>query len=294
MRVYTITNRTWEFYRLSKPERTLTNTLTAVAGFLFASKWQIDWSSFISLTTGITLVIASANALNNYIDRDIDRLMARTKNRALVTGRISLRVSVIFSVLLALAGFGLLSQTNLLTALIIAAAYCFYVVVYGYAKRNTVHSTLIGTIPGGASLVAGYTAVSGQLSVVAVFLFLIMLSWQMVHFYAIGIYRLKDYKNAKLPILPAKSGVRVTKLQMLAYLALFIFSTSLLFWYDDTGFMGYTYFAAVVILGALWLWKAVGGLSTKNDELWARDVFKFSLIVLLGTTAAIALGPILP
>lgn len=294
MKAYAAKNQIKELYRLSKPERTLTNTLTAVAGFLLASQGQVDWGKFLFMIIGLTLVIASANALNNYIDRDIDRLMSRTKDRALATGRISFRASLIFAVLLVLTGFGILSKTNLVTVLIIGAAYFFYVVVYGYAKRRTVHSTLIGTIPGGASLVAGYTAVAGQLNATAAILFLIMLSWQMVHFYAIGIFRLKDYNNAKLPILPVKKSIYATKVQMLAYLALFIFSTSLLFWYGDAGFMGYTYFAAIVILGGLWLWKTMGGLSTKDDELWARDVFKFSLIVLLGTSAAIAFGPTLP
>ncbi|HLG90862.1 MAG TPA: protoheme IX farnesyltransferase, partial [Candidatus Saccharimonadales bacterium] len=195
------------YFSLTKPERTLTNVITALAGFLFASefvlgKWLYLWMA-VYLIGGLTLIIASANVLNNYADKELDQKMARTRKRALPSGQVSARASIVYAAVLGLLGFWLLLYTNWLTVGIIAAAYFWYVAVYGYAKRHTVYSTLIGTAPGAASIVAGYTAYTGKLDLAALILFLMMVGWQMVHFYAIAIYRQKDYKAAAVPILPA-------------------------------------------------------------------------------------------
>ncbi|HEX5394881.1 MAG TPA: protoheme IX farnesyltransferase, partial [Candidatus Saccharimonadales bacterium] len=161
--------------------------MTAVAGFLFASRWHIDWLLFASLLIGVTFVIASACVMNNLLDRRLDKKMSRTRNRALPAGKVSPAAGLVFGLLLGAAGFWALSFTNALTMAIIAVGYIGYVVAYGWSKRHTVYSTLIGTVPGGASLVAGYTAVTGSLDRAAAILFVIMLAWQMVHFYAIAV-----------------------------------------------------------------------------------------------------------
>lgn len=276
---------------MTKPERTITNVITAIAGFLFASQWDIDWLVFLSLIAGLALVIASAGVLNNYLDRDLDRKMERTKERALVSGRVSVIPAVVYGVSLGLIGFWFLSYTNWLTVIVVAAAFFSYVVVYGIAKRYTVHSTLIGTIPGGASIVAGYTAITNQLDGAALILFLIMLSWQMVHFYSIAIFRLKDYAAAKIPVLPVKKDVGATRLQMFFYMAVFIFATSLLSWYNGAG---YIYLAGMLFLASVWLRKLIEGFSAKDSAEWARGVFKFSLVVLLATSLLIATASVLP
>ncbi|MEX0881587.1 MAG: protoheme IX farnesyltransferase, partial [Candidatus Saccharimonadales bacterium] len=224
-------------------------------------------------------------------DKDLDQKMARTRKRALPSGQISARASIVYATVLGLLGFWLLLYTNWLTIGIIAAAYFWYVAVYGYAKRHTVYSTLIGTVPGGASIVAGYTAYTGKLDLAALILFLMMLGWQMVHFYAIAIYRLKDYKAARIPLLPARRGLQVTKKYMLAFTALFIFVVSLLKWKDYTG---YTYLAAMLFLSLIWLHQVMQGFTTQDNERWAKEVFKFSLVVLLGMCVMVAVGPILP
>ena len=265
--------------------------MAAAAGYLFASKWQIDWPVFAALIFGATLVIASAGVLNNYVDRDLDRKMTRTKKRPLASGQISDLATIVYAAVLGIAGFWILSYTNWLTWGIINAAYFSYIVVYGLAKRYTVHSTLVGTIPGGASLVAGYTAVTNRLDEATLILFLIMLSWQMVHFYAIAIYRLKDYTAAKIPILPAKKGVKATKIYMLVYLIIFIIAVSSL---TVIGRTGYIYLVTMVLLGSVWLRKVIEGFSTGNDERWAQGVFKFSLAVLLAMSGMLSVGPILP
>lgn len=279
------------YYQLTKPERTLANVLTAAAGFLFASKLNVNWQLFLTLIAGTSLVIASSCVLNNYIDRRLDQKMARTKKRALASGQASGHSALTFAAILGIAGFWILSYTNWLTFGIIAIAYFSYVVVYGIAKRHTVHSTLIGTIPGAASLVAGYTAVTNRLDDAALILFLIMLSWQMVHFYAIAIYRLNDYRAAKLPVMPAKKGVEVTKLYMWFYLVLFVISTAFL---TFAGYTGYIYLSAVLLLGFAWARMAFRGFKTTNNELWAKEMFRFSLIVLLAMSGLISVGSVLP
>ena len=276
---------------LAKPERTLTNVMTAIAAYLFASQLNMDWVSFLALAIGLTLVIASANALNNFIDRDIDSQMARTQKRALPSGEISATASIVYSFAIGLFGFVALSYTNWLTVSIIAVAYVWYVAIYGYAKRHTVYSTLIGTIPGGASIVAGYTTVSNHVYKAAAILFVMMLAWQMVHFYAIAIFRLNDYKAAKIPILPIKYGLKNTKKQMLGFMILFIFALSLLKW---EGYTGYLYLIVMLFLSLVWLRKVMLGFAAKDSIAWAKDVFKFSLVVLLGMCVMIAIGPKLP
>lgn len=138
---------------------------------------------------------------------------------------------------------------------------------------------------------AGYTAVISQLDGAALILFLIMLSWQMVHFYSIAIFRLKEYAAARTPVLPVKKGVEVTRLLMFFYMAVFIFAASLLSWYNDAG---YIYLAGMLFLASVWLRKLIEGFSAKNNAKWARGVFKFSLVVLLAMSLLIATASVLP
>lgn len=286
-----IANLLKTYFELAKPERTLANVLTAAAGFLFASQWEGDWLSFVALIVGSTLVIGSACVLNNFLDRDLDRKMARTKNRALASRQVSGVSGIIYGVFLGVLGFAVAAYANWLTVAVLATGYFSYVVLYGLAKRYTVYSTLIGAVPGAASLVAGYTAAANRLDEAAVILFFIMLSWQMVHFYAIGIYRLKDYAAAKIPVWPVKYGIKSTKIQMFIFLILFIFSSSLLTWGDYTG---YFYLGGVLLLSTFWLQTAFSGYQSRDDAQWARKMFKFSLIVLLGMSVLLAIGPVLP
>jgi protoheme IX farnesyltransferase len=269
----------------------MANVMIATTGYLFATQWQINWSIFVALIVGLTLVIASAGVLNNIIDRDLDRQMDRTKLRALASNKITVKIAVAYALLLGLIGFGVLAYTNWLTMAVVAIAFFFYIVIYSYAKRHSVHGTLIGTVPGGAPLVAGYVAATDALYGAALILFLIMLAWQMVHFYAIAIYRLKDYRAAKIPVLPVKAGIKATKQYMMAYLVLFVFFTTLLTW---QGFTGLFYLGACWLLGAVWLQKLMKGFAVKNDSLWAQEIFRFSLVALLILSVLLAVGPILP
>lgn len=279
------------YYEITKPERTLANVVTGLAGYLFASRWHIDWPSFVSFMAGMTLIIASACVLNNFTDRDLDKVMHRTKRRVLVTGELSAQNAAIFGLVIGVIGFWLLAHTNALTFLIGFIAYVSYVVFYDLAKRYSEWGTLVGTVPGAASLVAGYTAVTGHLDIAAALLFVIMVCWQMAHFYAIAIYRLKDYKKANVPVWPAKYGVQSTKRQIYVFVAAFITANALLW---ATHYVGYIYLIVVCVSGAYWLLLAARGFEKKtNDDTWARGLFKFSLVILLIFAAMLTIGPIL-
>jgi protoheme IX farnesyltransferase len=281
-----------EFYRLTKPGIVYSNVLTAIAGYLLACRWHVTLGIFLYLVLGITLIIASACIFNNYIDRGIDALMERTQKRALASGKIrsshALWTASIFG---ATGFFVLISQVSWLVALLGFIAYVDYIVLYGWAKRHTIHGTLVGTISGGASLVAGYAAYTNRLDMTALLLFLLMLSWQMPHFYAIAIRRLSDYKRAKIKVLPAERGIERTKYEMFFYCQLFIVCAALLTVTDVTGLI---FLVVMVALGGRWLQLMYAGFKTKDNAAWAKRVFLFSLIIIVAMPIALALGPILP
>jgi protoheme IX farnesyltransferase len=236
--------------------------------------------------------MASACVFNNYIDRGIDKKMARTKKRALATEEISGRNALIYASVLGVAGFSLLLlYTNLLVAAIGAIAFLDYIVLYGYTKRHSVHGTLVGTIAGAAPPVAGYCAVTGKFDVNALIIFLIMLFWQMVHFYAIAIRREKDYKAAGIPVLPVVKGVRETKIQMILYTIGFIFAVAAL---STRGSAGYIFSIIMTILGLIWLFKGLKSFNITDNVLWAKNMFIFSLFVLLSFSVMLSLGSTLP
>jgi protoheme IX farnesyltransferase len=264
----------------------------ATAGFLFAAKGNVDFLLLIETLVGIALVIASACVYNNYLDRSIDAKMLRTKKRALVSGRISSRSALIYATVLGFSGFYILAVfTNWLVFITGAIAFIFYVLIYGYVKRRSKHGTLVGTIPGAAPPVAGYLAVTNQIDGATGILFLILVFWQMPHFYSISMYRFKDYKNAAIPVLSVKSGLADTKRQTLFYILAFIIATSALAIF---GYAGYTYLTSAILLGFFWLFKGLEKQHAKNYELWGKKMFLTSLIVSLGISIAIAFGSLLP
>ncbi len=236
--------------------------------------------------------MASACVFNNYIDRGIDEKMARTKRRALVIGKISARAALTYASVLGLAGFSiLLLWTNGLVALIGLIAYVDYIVLYGWSKRHSVHGTLVGSISGAAPPVAGYCAVTDRFDLGALIIFLIMVCWQMVHFYAIAIRRAKDYKAAGIPVLPLVKGIRQTKIQMILYTVAFTLAVV------DLSVKGYTGWAFGVVMGAiglLWLYKGLKSFSVKDDIAWAKRMFLFSLVVLLSFSVMLSVGSTLP
>lgn len=285
-------DRLKNYYWLTKPGIIYGNLLTATGGFLLASNGRINYGLLIATFAGIAFVIASACVFNNYIDRGIDKKMARTKKRALVIGKISPYSAKVYAACLGIIGFLLLAVfTNFLTVCIGLIAYVFYIVFYGYTKRRSVHGTLVGTVPGAAPIVAGYTAAANVLDSAAITLFFVLVFWQLAHFYSIAIFRFDDYKNANLPVMPVKKGMTKTKLLILLYVICFIVATGMLSAYGHTGL---AFLVGMGLFGMIWFWIALDGFKAKDDKRWARRMVFVSLIVIAALSIMLSINWMLP
>ena len=280
-----------QYYALPKPGIIYGNTMTTIAAFLFATKWHFGWALFLAPVLGIALVIASACVFNNYIDRDIDKKMTRTSARALTTGAISPKSALTFATTLGLFGFAALYWlVNPLTALVALVGFIFYVVFYGWAKRRTTLSTLVGSVCGAVPIVVGYIGATDRLDLAALILFTILVSWQMPHFYAIGIRRLDEYAAAGLPILPVVKGIRTAKIDSIFYIVAYLIAVASLTFF---GYAGFTYLAVVLVFGLAWLAITLKGFSAPDDAAWAKRSFLFSLVVLVSFSVVLSVASIL-
>lgn len=280
------------YLHLLKPGITISNTMSAIAGYFLGVSvvGYFDGPIMAGLVVGIAGVIGSACVANNVLDEKIDAKMKRTKKREVVTGVISKRAALLYSVFLAVTGFTLIFVlTNFLTGILGVIAYVSYVAVYGAAKRTTVWSTVIGTVPGALPLVAGYTALTGRLDVAAGILFLMMVFWQLGHFYAIAMFRRDDYAAAGLPVWSVTKGLASAKRQLFLFVVLFLLTAPLL---SVIGYTGVVY--AVAMTGAATIWVIHGMRRSENATAWARHMFFVSLIVLLVMSLLIATGGFLP
>lgn len=281
------------FYSLTKPGVLYGNAITVVAGFLFGSHGSIRWTLFIATFFGISLLIASACVVNNFFDQDIDRIMTRTKNRAIVNGSVRGRDALLFGIVLGLFGGTILvTYTNILTLAVGIIGFIDYVFLYGMlAKRLSMHGTLVGAVSGAAPILAGYTGATNRLDMAALLVFLALFLWQMPEFYSIAIFRLKEYKAAGVPVISVVKGIKNTKAQIFLYTVGFVVSTLLL---TLIGSAGYVYFACMTILGFYWIWIGYKGLRTNENIAWSRNMFRFSLIVLLAFSGLISIDTYLP
>jgi protoheme IX farnesyltransferase len=280
------------YYWLAKPGIVYGNLVTAIAGYFFGAAGHPTLTKLLAVIFGVAFVIGCGCVLNNIIDIPLDTLMKRTKTRALVSKKISTRAAYIYAVALGLAGFYILAQfTNALTVYTGAVGLVFYVLVYGYAKRRSVHSTLVGTVSGATPLVAGYVAATNRLDLAALLLFLVMLCWQMAHFYAIAIRHVKDYKAAGIPVLPVKKGTEATEQQIIFYIIGFMIASLFL---SGFGYVGIIYSTVMVLVSVRWLQLAFRGYANEDPQKWAKRVFLFSLVSLLVFNFMIAIDHFLP
>ena len=281
------------YYSLTKPGVLYGNALTVAAGYFLAAQGVINFALFLAVFIGSSLIIASACVINNYLDQDIDAIMDRTKKRALVAGDIKGSRAVIFSVVLGLVGLGILiAYTNPLVVILGVVGFITYVVFYGMlSKRLSIHGTLVGSISGAIPILAGYSAVSGVIDIGSVLVFVILFAWQFPEFYSIAIYRSKEYKAAGIPVLPVIKGLRRTKVEIFIYTIIFVISSLLLTIFQYTGII---YFAVMLAFGLYWIWLALKGFTATDSDRWARQMFGFSMIIILGLCVMLSVGPVLP
>jgi len=267
------------YWRVTKPGILFGNLISIAGGYFLASKGHINMALLLSTAAGISLVIASGCVFNNYVDRNLDRKMARTRGRALAAGLISPLAALLYASALGVGGMCLLwATTNLLTVAIVLAGFTIYVGIYSvYLKRHSVYAPLIGSLAGATPPLAGYCAVSNHIDLGAAILFMIFSLWQMPHFYAIAIYRLDDYAAAAVPVLPLRRGVWTAKKHIMGYVFAFTTATLLL---TVVGYTGYLYFVVALVSGLIWMSMAWAGYKSSDDRLWARKLFTYSIVAI--------------
>ncbi|XKE59778.1 heme o synthase [Sutcliffiella horikoshii] len=221
---------------------------------------------------GSSLVVAGSCSLNNYIDRDIDHLMSRTKNRPTVTGRMNPKGALYLGLFLTAVGTIILAFTTITAAVIGLIGAFTYVVLYTmWSKRKNTLNTVIGSVSGAVPPLIGWAAVDPGLSLIAWILFFIMFVWQIPHFLAIAIRRCEEYRNAGIPMLPVVHGFDITRRQMLVWVACLL---PLPFWLFDLG-AGLIVLATLLNLG--WLALSIAGFRMKDGMKWATLMFVYSL-----------------
>lgn len=263
------------YYRLTKPGIVYGNTFHLVAGYIIALSPASSVRSFLGATTGTMLVIGSACVVNNIIDRNIDKKMKRTMKRATVTGQIPLRHTVGFAIILGLLGTAILVLfSNWLVVVLGCIAYVSYVVVYGYAKRTTTWSTVIGSVPGAIPLVAGYVADSGVMTLGAWLLFGLLAIWQMPHFYAIALYRKEQYASTGLPLITTVRTDESIRRRCIAYGVAYLVVVAAM---GATHTVGSIATGVLVIGGFWWLWGMLRPID--DSKQWGKKVFLQSLVL---------------
>ncbi|MCL6444078.1 MAG: heme o synthase [Alicyclobacillus sp.] len=284
---------TWRaMLSVTKVGITSANLMAAFAGLWVGSHghprlWMVVWTLF-----GTALVVAGGAALNNFVDRDIDHLMARTRSRAVVTGAVSPRAVLVLGVTLGCIGLGILALlVNLVSALCAFVGLVMYAYVYTvWLKRTTSLNTVLGGIAGAMPPLIGWTAGSGgRFGFAAWALFFTFFLWQPPHFLPLAMKRAEEYRAAGIPMLPVVRGFTETKWQIVRYTAAMVPMSLLLCVAHAENLL---YFVVVSLLGAGFLALAIRGLSVKDDLAWAKRVFSYSLLYLTAICVSLVAGAI--
>ncbi len=270
---------------LTKPRIISLLLVTAVAPMYAAGHPSLTLVLVVLL--GGYLMAGGANAVNMYIDRDIDDRMARTRLRVIPSGRMLPVAVLAFGVALALAATLLLAWfANVLAAAMALGGFYFYVFIYTrWLKRSTPQNIVIGGAAGAFPPLVGWAAVTGRLDLAAAYLFLIVFYWTPPHFWALALLKSRDYGRAGVPMAPLIWGERETKRQMVWYTLILLPLTILPV---ALGIFGLLYLGAAVILGALFLWNVVRVVRAADHGKVAWQAYRFSLLYLALLFAAMA------
>ncbi|CAH0118316.1 heme o synthase [Paenibacillus sp. CECT 9249] len=270
-----------EFIRVTKPGILRSNLFAAFAGYWVASQWEIYIPTLLWMLLGTAFVLASSCAFNNVYDRELDAKMERTRTRALPAGRLQPKTVIWYATILGVLGLAILFILDPLVGAIGALGMIGYDVVYTmWLKRSSTWSTSIGAIGGAMPPLIGYVAAAGVVDQGALLVYAIMFLWQPPHFWALGIRRLEEYRQAGYPLLPVVKGIKRTKYQMIPYLVLLIVASVLLYAF---GYVGVFYLIVALITGIAWLWISLSGFKAKDENLWAKKTFLFSINYLMIT-----------
>jgi len=262
---------------LTKPRIISLLLVTTVAPMFVAG--NPTWLLVLVVIIGGYLMAGGANAVNMYLDQDIDTQMSRTRLRPIPSGRMGPRSVLAFGISLATAATFLLARfTNVLTAVLALAGFYFYVFVYTrWLKRTTPQNIVIGGAAGAFPPLVGWASMTGTIDLTAIYLFLIIFFWTPPHFWALALLKQRDYGRAGIPMAPLVWGERQTMMQMLWYNIILIAFTLLPFTF---GAFGIIYFISALVLGVILLAGIVRILTTNEWTKPAWQVYKFSLLYL--------------
>jgi protoheme IX farnesyltransferase len=282
----TLRRRIAGYVALTKPRIIELLLVTTVPTMIVAEQGLPSLWLIVATVLGGTLAAGGANAINMYVDRDIDRLMERTRNRPLVTGVMSPAAALTFAIALEIVAFlWLWAFVNLLSAVLAVAACLFYVFVYTlWLKRTSKSNIVIGGAAGAAPVLIGWSAVTNSLDWPPVLLFAVIFVWTPPHFWALAIRYKDDYAAADVPMLPVVASLHTVGVRILLY-TLVLWGVSLAF--SPVAGMGALYLAVAIVLGALFTWMAVG-VVRHPDPARAMRLFGFSITYLTVLFAAMA------
>jgi protoheme IX farnesyltransferase len=266
-----------DFVALTKPRIISLLLLTTIAPMFVAGRpgWELVLVVFI----GGYLMAGGANAVNMYLDRDIDDRMSRTRLRPIPAGRMQPREVLVFGLLLATTATFLLARfANVLAAALALGGFYAYVFLYTrWLKRTTPQNIVIGGAAGAFPPLVGWAAVTGSLDVMAAYLFMIVFYWTPPHFWALALNKQRDYGRAGVPMAPLVWGERETKRQMCWYTVVLL-ALTLLPW--AMGALGTIYVVSAAVLGAVLLRGVVRVLRATDFAQPAWSVYKYSLLYL--------------
>lgn len=272
---------------LTKPSVTRMVLATAWCGAVIAPGKLDDHARLAWALLGTTLIVGSANALNMFLEGDVDALMARTRGRPIPSGRATPDLALWFGLILGFSGLPILQYlVNPLTAFVGGVALLSYVLAYTPMKGLTPFAVWIGAVPGAAPPLMGYTAMTGKLDLAGISLFLLLFIWQIPHFHAIAIYRVNEYRRAGLKVLPDVRGLPYTKRAIVALLIVQVLVSLLPV---AAGLGGTSYVVAALLLGAGYLGLGLTGLRAEANARWARTLFFASMPYLLGLLAVLVI-----
>ncbi|MCH7788128.1 MAG: protoheme IX farnesyltransferase [Acidobacteria bacterium] len=263
------------FVALTKPRIIELLLVTTVPTMIVAERGMPSLWLMVATVFGGTLAAGGANAINMYVDRDIDALMERTKKRPLVTGVVRPTEALVFALGLEVLAFvWLWSFVNLLSAVLALTACLFYVFVYSlWLKRRSRHNIVIGGAAGAVPVLIGWAAVTGSLDWAPIVLFAIIFYWTPPHFWALAIRYKDDYSAAEVPMLPSVTDLRTVAVRILGY-TLVLWALTVVF--SPVADMGSIYLVAALALGAIFTLLALGLLRAPTTQK-AMRLFHYSI-----------------
>ena len=267
--------KAFDIVALVKPNIMVMALLTAAGGMSLAPG-DAPPGRALWLILGTALIVGSANTLNMWLERDIDCLMARTRNRPLPQHRLAARTALVFGAAQGALSLPVLARVNLVTAGLGLVALLLYVGVYTPMKQRSHWATWIGAIPGALPALMGWTAATGQIAVGGLAVFGVLFFWQIPHFHAIAVYRQRDYDAAGLKTLPGTHGIAAARHHIVFYLVVQVAVSLALV---PLGVAGRPYLITAAVLGAGVLAQGASGLGSGTQK-WARNVFLASIVYL--------------